>query len=101
MKPSEKKLTAQNLMQCIELRMKYKSIGGLKPWKAFRALLDEIQREAHEVNVPCHLILMDNDSIFLEIVKKSNLKPIYDDCYKQVNKQSNNQNYGTTNFIIN
>ena len=81
---SEKKLTAQNLMQCIELRMKYKSIGGLKPWKAFRAVLDEIQREAHEASIPEYLVVMDNELIFMERVKKSNLKPIYDDCYHAV-----------------
>ena len=81
---SEKKLTALNLMQCIELRMKYKSIGGLKPWKAFRAVLDEIQREAHEASIPDHLVIMDNELIFMEIVKRSNLKPIYDDCYHAV-----------------
>ena len=83
MQASEKKLTAQNLMQTIELRIRYQNIKSLEG-REFRDALSEIEQEAHEVNVPCHLILMDNDSIFLEIVKKSNLKPIYEGCLEAV-----------------
>ena len=83
MQASEEKLTAQNLMKTIELRLRFTNNDRSRYWLDVSADDKAIEIEAHEALIPEHLVRMEND-LFMYIIKKSNLKPIYDDCYHAV-----------------